>query len=145
MKYQQVCHECGHKIAASTHNINTGMISALEMFIQRYNEVGRAVNINTEIQLSHNQLAGFRKLKHFGLVKKADGNGKWLPTNKGLKFDQELVGIWNPSASFNDETLESDHDAWETHSKAREYLMKSEVKETRYKQRLEYQQEKRGW
>jgi len=144
MKYKETCECCGHTATAFTHNLNKTIIGAFIQFVARYEQERRPMNINKEFQWSHNQLANFRKLKFFNLIKKTNDNGYWVPTIKGIKFFYGEISVNDPVATMNGEEIPDDHPAWDTQRKKRRRLFISEVEETHYKQRPEYQAEKSG-
>lgn len=142
MKYRKECECCGHVEAAYTHRLNKTIIGTLITFVELYQRVNRPVNVNTEINWSHNQLASFRKLKFFGLVDKTNNNGCWVPTTLGLRFYYGEASVTNPAASLNDQVLPPDHEAWATHEETRTVVKINDIEETHYKKRPEYQGEK---
>jgi hypothetical protein len=69
-------------------------------------------------------------------------NGLWLPTQFGLRFFYNEVGVIAPVATMNDVLLADNHKAWETHTKPRKHVYIEDLTEFQYKTRAEYQQEK---
>lgn len=141
MKYSKVCPHCGQKVTAFTHKLNKVIVQCFIRFVERYVEEKRPININKEMGWGHNQLANFRKLKFFKLIAKADDNGFWKPTQAGIRFYCGEEGVMNPVATMGGETLREDHEAWETHSKARRLAFIHDIDDTHYKERQEYKDE----
>lgn len=142
MKFTKKCECCNHVISAYTHNLNKGQVTAFNKFMELYFSIRRPININTEIRLTHNQLAGFRQLKFFGLVGKEGHNGHWYPTTKGTNFYYGEMAIQSPVATFNDEVLPIGHEAWLTHDKPIKYVYITDLLPEHYKRRPEYMAEK---
>lgn len=142
MHYTKKCEHCGHVLSAYTHNLNKGQVTAFNKFMERYFEMNRPINVNTEIKLTHNQLAGFRQLKFFGLVGKAEIGGHWYPTPLGVGFYYGEKRVQSPVATFNDEVLPLGHKAWETHDKAIGWVYITDLLPEHYKRRPEYMAEK---
>lgn len=110
MKYSNKCECCGHKSNAFTHKLNSGIIDAFIVFVQRFYETGQPVNINTDINLTHNQLANFRKLKFFSLIMKTSKSGYWVPTDMGVSFYHGAMAVPDTVATMNNKVLPGDHE-----------------------------------
>lgn len=144
MKYSKTCHHCDQKVNAFTHNLNKKIVECFIKFIDRYREIQRPININREFSWSHDQLANFRKLKFFKLIKKTDDNGFWEPTTLGVEFYYGESGVMNPVGTMSGEVIGADHPAWETHTKPRRLTFITDVEESHFKQRQEYKDEASG-
>lgn len=142
MNFKKVCHHCGNLSAAYTHNLNAPLANAFISMVEYYEANKKPCNINSDLGLDHEQIANFNKLRHFGIVDRIESG--WIPTKKGLSFYYGEEEILTPCASLENKTLPDDHEAWSTHLKERIYISLQDVsKEFCYKQRPEYQEEKR--
>jgi hypothetical protein len=140
MKYQETCPHCAGVIACYTHNINRLMIIAFQKLVEKYLHTKQPVNINTDLELDHNQKCNLPKMQYYGLIVKVpDG---WAVTNRGLKFYYNELPVLMPVATLNNETIPDDHPAWKTHKKPRVEKYISQIDGYIYKKRPEYQQEK---
>lgn len=142
MKYQEQCDHCHGISAAYTHNINFSMISAFKQFVQKFEETDRAVNISTDLKLTHNQICDIIKLQYYGLMQRTHEGGYWKPTDIGLLFYHGAHAVTMPVATINNHVLKDDHPAWETHHKARRTAKIMDFFEKDYKQHQDYADEK---
>lgn len=141
MKYSKTCECCGHLQAAYTHRMNRNLVSALDKLVKFYKDSGRRANISKDLDLTFNQRNNFQKLQYFKLVHR-DANG-WVPTSYGVSFIEGKISCADTVASFNNQTLEPGHEAWETHSKKIKMVMAGDYMDVTYKQPEEYKEEKR--
>lgn len=142
MKYVTTCETCDHRVSAFTHHLNKPLVNVFIRFVEEYLRRQEPVNPNREIKATHNQLANWQKLRYFDLIKEADGDGKWVPTSIGIDFYYNDVAVLTPVATINAEVIPDDHEAWETHTRDRQWKTIREIEETHYKTRPEYQAEK---
>ena len=143
MKSQTTCPCCGHKVTSFTHALNSGLGRAFVAMVEAYLATSRPININTELELTHNQIANFQKLRYFGLVKSIERLG-WVPTTLGLAFYYGEVKIYTPAASRGNVPLADTDPAWLTQKKPRKLVNLADVLggPWAYKQRPQYQAEK---
>lgn len=141
MNYNVQCtaeHPCGRIQLAHSHSINKNMVSAFIKFCEAYIEEKAGININTDLNFTHNQLANFRKFKFFGLVMKI-GGGLWVPTMDGLAWYYGEIAVPERVITLNEEVLPLHHQAWEGVSLPdRKYIF--EIDNLHYKKRPEYQE-----
>lgn len=142
MKYTEECGHCGHVVTAFTHNLNKPLINLFIRFVEEYLRNPRPINVNQEIQATHTQLCNWQKLRYFDLIKEVDGQGLWVPTSIGIDFYYGEITMLTPVATINAEVIPDDHEAWETHTRDRQWKTIREIEETHYKKRPEYQAEK---
>lgn len=140
MKYVKNCECCGHQETAYAHPLNRGLVLAFKELSEYYLRTKKACNVNRELDLSHNQLANFQKLRYFGLVQ--DTTDGWYPTQLGLEWYRGNCSILNPAGSLSNIPLADDHEAWKTHSKKRKAVRITDYIDMSYKQRSEYAQER---
>jgi hypothetical protein len=136
MKYQKQCDHCGHQETAYAHPLNRGLVLAFKALAEYYLANRRACNVNRELNLSHNQLANFQKLRYFGLV--SDTPQGWYPSPLGLEWYRGEVSILNPAGSLSNVPLADDHEAWKTHAKKRTAVRITDYVAVEYKKRDEY-------
>lgn len=141
MKYSKECECCGHKLTAYTHSLNKPLVNGLRQLVDWYEREKKICNINNDLVLTHNQIANFQKLKHFGLVDLIQRGG-FVPTEIGIQFIYGEAQAYSTSASMGNVTLSIDHEAWKTHGKMPHLVYVSEVDQTMYKKRPAYQAEK---
>lgn len=140
MKYQETCPHCGHQETAYAHPLNRGLVLAFKAMTEFYLKTKKPCNVAKNLDLSHNQLANFQKLRHFGLVwDTAEG---WFPTELGLSWYRGECSIQNPAGSLSNKVLPDYHEAWKTHSKKRKAVRISDYVDMTYKQRADYASER---
>ena len=150
MKYQETCECCGGKVTAYTHQINKSLASALRQLVKFYQDsqideriAGMSCSLQKDLNLTHNQLANFQKLKYFGLVTNTGLSGKWLPTELGIKFIAGEAKVLTPVATLGGQVLPHGTKAWDTHKgKIKEVSVYDLDAEIFYKKREEYAEEK---
>lgn len=140
MDYKKTCPHCGHQETAYTHSLNEGLAVAFKRLCEYYLKSHRACNVNKELELTHNQLANFQKLRYFGLV--SDTPEGWYPSQLGLDWYFGKVRIANPAGSLNNVPLADDHEAWRTHKNGRKMVNIVDILPAQYRQRSDYQGER---
>ena len=75
------CPQCGSKIIRYKHVLNKSLVDALNILAR----IGKPANI-AQINLTHNQICNFAKLRYWGLVRKENENGAWAVTMRGYGF-----------------------------------------------------------
>lgn len=140
MKYQEVCDCCGSVVTAYTHCINVALVKALRQLVDYYEQEKKPCNLQKRLNLTHNQFTNFQKLQYFGLVLRTiDG---WYPTEKGIGFIAGELSIKNPVATFKNEVLSYNHEAWKTHKAEPVDLWVNDIDQFSFKKRSDYQSEK---
>lgn len=140
MLYNKKCDHCGHVESAYTHALNQGLVSAFKDLCEFFIKNRRGCNLASDLNLTHNQMANFQKLRHFGIV--SDTPAGWFPTELGAKWYRGEVRISNPAASLSNEPLPTNHAAWGTHKGKRIMVLITDYVEINYKKRDEYASEK---
>lgn len=143
MNYKEQCEGCGHSKVAYTTSLNQPMVIAFNQLVEYYLANRQPCNINKDLDLDHNQIANFQKLKYFGIVQNIDSKAQWIPTQKGLNFYYGNEPVIMPQAHLNNEALPDHHPAWQTHNGERKKVFITEIVDTwPYKQKEEYRAEK---
>lgn len=142
MPYKETCEHCGSVKTAYIHALNLGIVQALCDLHTKYRWTGKPVNVNRELNMTHNQAANFQKLRYWGLVQSVSG-GKWVPTELARQFIEEGRRVYDRVATFDAESLPYDHEVWEGTKPPKLVDIQSYLP-TAYKQRSEYQAEKCG-
>lgn len=141
MKYSKKCDCCGQQITAYIHNLNQPLVSALRQLVDFYEAHKCECNISHDLSLTHNQIANFQKLKHFGLVELLKKGG-YFPTEHGIKFIYGDEFAPTMAASMGNETLPVSHPAWDTHPTKPIWVSVKEIDNFSYKQKSAYREEK---
>lgn len=126
---------------AYTHALNEPLARAFLVFANEYITTKRPVNVN-QLTLTHNQLANFQKLRHFGLVINIEKG--YILSTKGEQFYYGETSVLNPAASMDNVTLPDDHPAWQTHARKRERITINSILPYHYKTRVDFKAEKSG-
>ena len=141
MKYEQRCGECGHKKIAYTHTLNKPLVSALAQLVEFAEMHGKPANLQKNLELTKNQYNNFQKLQYFGLVRRTDSG--WSPTQLGIEFIHGREKVWNRVMTIESEVLDHSHEAWVGSKKYPVLMGVSDFIYGAYKQKVEYQTEKR--
>ena len=75
------CKLCGSRLIQYRHVLNKPMIEALYTL----SRCGGTANI-AEINITHNQICNFQKLRYWGLAAKEKESGVWYVTKRGYGF-----------------------------------------------------------
>lgn len=138
MKFSQQCSCCWNKKTAYTYRLNKWLVYALIKLIEH----GKPAK-TTNLRLSKAQYWSFNKLQFRWLIEKNDKNER-IPTETAKAFYRWSIKLYDTVAMLGREKLSYDHHARSTHKTKPKKVYIHQIVEVRYKQREEYQKEKRG-
>ena len=142
MKYNERCSMCGHQKTAYTISLNEPMALAFVRFAESFMSGGRRGIKKGEIGLSNAQYSNFQNLRHFGIIRQYEKGNEWYLTDFGERFYYGEVGIEDPVAHMDGETLSPSHEAWKSHTGDKRKITINSLIPTHYKSRPEYRAEK---
>lgn len=128
-------------ISAYTKALNLGLIKALEQLVEYHKQPRTKTNLQTDLNLTKNQYAGFQQLRYFGLVSHRLQNER-RPTQKWIDFIEGKVPCENRVATIENKVLPYNHECRDTDNKKWKLLYIREYDDCfNYKRREEYAQE----
>ena len=104
MSADRECPHCGAKMVEYKHTLSKGLVRAFTKVVL-HAAPGMKFSI-ADVDLSYSERGNLPKLKHWGLIKKADVNkdkgGDWLITNLGLNFAAGRVALEKTVWTYRD-------------------------------------------
>jgi len=137
MRFSKKCQCCWHVVAAYSYTLNKSLVSCLIKLIEH----GKPAK-TVDLQLSKAQYWSFNKLQFRGFIEK-NGDNLWIPTRHGKMFYEGGIVAYDTVAMLWKERLPMDHHARSTHKTKPKLVYIHDIVEVTYKQRKEYQQEKK--